>query len=357
MSAAQQLVERIDADLRQRVSVRIGTRVAQAMRASEEVHRAAREPAADPAQVWAEVHALRSEVDTLLEECLVLVAGSAQRSMKLDDGFCALADALVDELVARTPIGHWSSFTVLGRADFYSRASRAIEVRFPAPTIWDLPIVAHELGHFIGPALTEDVGRRTEHPLDALFENVGDGTERCWSWLQELAADACAAYLLGPAYGFTCVLTGFDPLLALMPSETHPPAQQRVQTVAAVLKHTPETAWAAQHLLGLWDGVVTAAGGADGREPLDPSPFTDPLVQMLDACLPVSAYRTWDVADRVAPRLTERAEAAVAGPRPALADILNAAWLARLRSPSLAAADGAGQAALALIQKSIAEVP
>jgi hypothetical protein len=346
--AAEAHLRRIDEVLRRRVAMRMGTRIAGASRTATALARTAGRDAADLAPLWSEVHALRCEVDALLEECLLLVSGAAQRSLGFDGGYCELADTLVDELVARTPVGHWGSFTVVGRAEQYSRASRVIQLRFPATTVWDLPAVAHELGHFVGPALVEDSGFRSEHPLDLLYAELGDGSDRSWSWLQELFADAFAAHLVGPAYGFLCVQAAFDPLLAHLPTATHPAAGQRVHIIAAMLAtgDDEDRAWAAKQTVALWDRLVDAAGGAEGRDPVGASPYAGPLVELIDDHLPISGYAGWAAAEAVAAVLAEPRPVRPAGV--AVTDILNGAWLARLRSGSAAGIDEVAQKALAL---------
>jgi hypothetical protein len=338
LRSAKQLLGRIDPQLRRRVEVRMGTHLERGIRQADQVLDRAKGPD-DPADVWADVHALRWETDELLRECLVLVKGSSDRALGLDDGWCSLADALVDELVAQTPVGHWSSFTVVGGSDQYSRASRVIQVRFPPTSIWQLPIVAHELGHFVGPALVADRGLRGEHPLTELGNRVGDGSDESWAWLDELFADAFATRLLGPAYGFTCVMAAFDPLMAEVPTPTHPPAQQRVGVISAMLARAgaEPMPWLAEQMAEIWDELVAVAGGREGRAPGGESPFRDGLAELLDDLLPISAYIRWPQAQAIAAEF--RGESDAGSDDVCLADVLNAAWQARRGTGSPTAID------------------
>jgi hypothetical protein len=347
LASAEELLGRIDPRLWQRVRVRMETRLVSTSAAAEELRK--RTSASAEIEHWAELTALSCEVDDLLQECADLLAGAAERALGLDDGYCELADALADELVARTTIGHWGSFSLIGRSERYARASRVIQVRFPATSVWQLPIVAHELGHFVGPALVEDVGLRSEHPLDRLFADLGDGTETSWSWLQELFADAFAVHLLGPAYAYTAAMVVFDPLAALVLSDTHPAPQHRIELMAGVLEAHGDShsTLAAGVLRQQWDALVTGAEGAEGREPLGPSRFAEPLVDLVRDHLLVSRWNQWDEAEQVAAVL-ERGDRWPRAEPPAIATILNGAWRARLRSPSPAGIDAAGNRALAM---------
>lgn len=358
LTVADDLLNRIDVALRNRVRVRLATAIARLRSDARRLYEQARSNPPDPIALWAEVHAIRSAVDELLEECLLLVQGSCARAMRVDDGYCAVADALVDELVARTPVDHWSSFTVLGGSERYSRTSRVIQIRFPAPSLWDLPLVAHELGHFIGPALVEDSGLRSEHPLDLVFDRYGDDSEKSWSYLQEFFADAFASHLLGPAYALSCVANAFDPLLALLPSETHPAASQRVEVIAATLRGQEGGALdaAADQMVNIWNQLVQDSEGAAGRDQPDPSPFAAPVVALVIEQLPVAGYDGWDEAGRLADRLTAPQHPSGRNGSHRMADVLNAAWLARLRTSSPSAVDRIAAAGMALLFHLTSEV-
>ena len=353
LDATADLLGRMDPRLWERVRVRMTTRLTTARATATDLFKRACEPDA-VADRWAELTALTCEVEELLHECSDLLGGAAQRALGLDDGYCELADALADEVVARTTIGHWGSFSVMGRAERYARASRVIEVRFPATMVWQLPVVAHELGHFVGPALVEDVGRRSEHPLDRLFAERGDGSEASWSWLQELFADAFATHLVGPAYAFTMAMVAFDPLTALVPTGTHPAPQHRIELMAAMLEAAEDDGarWAAAQLRERWDGLLSSAEGTEGRAPLGPSVFAEPLVRLVLDHLVVSRWDAWKEAERVASLLGSEGRWPPAE-SPSIAALLNGAWRARFASTSRANIDQVGHRALAWARASL----
>src|SRR4051812_39358217 len=82
----------------------------------------------------------------LFEECLALRQGLAGRAAGIDGEICRFADRLMDDLCSDADIG-WRRFTVLATGESYTRVSDVIRVRFPAVSVWDLPVLAHELGH------------------------------------------------------------------------------------------------------------------------------------------------------------------------------------------------------------------
>ena len=90
----------------------------------------------------------------LFEESLALVEGALVRGAKLDNGLCQIADALLDELRTKADVA-WGRFTILAEGEFFGEMAQIIRLRFPEVSIWNLPIAAHEFGHFVGPELKQ----------------------------------------------------------------------------------------------------------------------------------------------------------------------------------------------------------
>ncbi len=327
VALAAEGVARIDPDLCKRVQGGIATDVATCRGELEELSERAERGDVHPADAWAELRVIGLKVDALVEESLVLVHGAALRTAKLDEGYCALADALVDEMVNRTPIPAWNSFTVLGRFEFYQRASRVIRVRYPASSLWDLPVVAHELGHFVGLSLISRQDGRTL-PLVVLAERLGATADAPWLWLQELFADAFAAYVMGPAYGYASVYLGFDPVAAHIEDDTHPAPALRLQLILSVLRGLEGDGIheAAADIEALW-GKLTRDSEADSNGETQPEDWVPALSSTLTEHLPASAYGTWQEVQRLSSGL--RRGQATATSRSTLVDILNAGWLCR----------------------------
>ncbi|MFD9030621.1 hypothetical protein ACFVZW_05575 [Streptomyces sp. NPDC059567] len=339
IGAGRTSVQSIGPELRGRVATRLTTafhlRGVEAAKLLAEI-----EDGGAPETMWTELYRLQLELDELFEETLSLVEGAALRAASLDDGYCQLADALLDEIGGKTPVA-WDSFTVLGTEEIFARSTRVIRVRFPGRSFWDLPVVAHEYGHFAGPAVTVDGGVRTVHPLEDLLDGALEGSSGAtWPWLHELFADAFASFVLGPAYGLACAFDRFDPAVARNGTETHPAPNIRMAAIGAALDrlnrdhrydyalHTMRTAW----------NSGTADAGTGGEEGL-----TEPFGSWLDACmnfmsghLPEAGYGGWWTAQELAHHFGEDEQEGPehhgSGPEGAyrICDIVNAGWLARI---------------------------
>lgn len=113
---------------------------------------------AEPAEQWAELAAAKSACNDLFAEVLALLESAWARQLGLDQGLCALADHLLHDLDARAGTGPvWGRVTTIGTSEFIRYDSAVIRVKFPATSIWNLPIVAHEYGHFVGPRIQRSV--------------------------------------------------------------------------------------------------------------------------------------------------------------------------------------------------------
>jgi hypothetical protein len=315
---------------------------------AKDLHEPLSEGNIHPADAWATLYALDIEIGALLEECLVLISGAAVRaSHSFDpnpiatDDWYRIADALVDELVARTPVPGWDSFTVLGGAESFRHISRLIEVRFPRPSIWDVPSVAHELGHYVARMLAEFRDGRMHNLMDDLHADIHGADATSWYWAEELFADAFAAYVLGPAYGLTCVTFGFDPLTANAGTDSHPPPMVRVLVITQTLRllNNKSVDWLANSLDGLWADLVAASEAEPPAPdaPQVPNSWPNKIVALLVEHLSASGYQSWQEADRLSLDLrTEKV-----GPRTTISDVVNAAWLIRIRTKSEISIDAA----------------
>ena len=167
----------------------------------------------DPGGGWRDLRAIQDESRLVLLECLAVAQGISARHSGLDGGLCAVADALLDDLSDRAVIP-WRRTTVLADSDFTGFAAQIIRLRYPA-SIWSLPIVVHEFGHFIGPEIRSDVRegryRGQENPvrlaLRAEYRRRGD---KEGAHLDEEFADVFATYAAGPAYPCAAMLLRFD---------------------------------------------------------------------------------------------------------------------------------------------------
>jgi len=362
------LGEAIDAmaqALRARLAGALRNEIARKLEAIEDGLRVPlRDHAIHPADAWARVHTKEIEVAALLEESLALVAGAAMRNSLLaphpsrapEEGkggspwdAYSVADALLDELAARATAARWPSFTVPGVAESFLYSSRLIQVRFPRPTVWDLSGTAHELGHHAARTMTEFSGGRMRNLADDLHAELDAADEASWPWLEELFADAFAAWVLGPAYGLTCVTLAFDPLEAGIGTASHPPGSARVRAITVTLDalNDDRVRWLANEVAELWDRLVDVceAEQAHDDDRVVPAPWPEKIAQLLANHLPYGRYSTFTEAERLSSDL------GAPGTDTTLADAINAAWLARIGARSSIGVDEVAHQAQTMTQE------
>ena len=97
---------------------------------------------------WNTLGSYEKESSTLFGECLAFLQAARARGHDVNADLCEIADALLDELARLTEIG-WNRFTVLSTEEFFRDLAQIIRLRFPFSGIWDLPVAAHEFGHFV----------------------------------------------------------------------------------------------------------------------------------------------------------------------------------------------------------------
>ena len=258
-------------------------------------------------ETWAELYATSLEVDSFVEESLMLVAGAAYREIDPNAEY-DLADALVDELLKTS----WASFVVPGRAESFRLISASVTARFPL-SFWDLPILAHEVAHIF----QEQAGIVADQEL-------AETTDLHW---MELSADSGAAYLAGPAFAWACVEVAFDPLLAEVPSETHPGTTARVRAACDGLARLTGASARIEEQ-AVWDAwcALVERTGQMPPERLQ-SVVSIPFV-------PVQCgYEGWTEAGRLGALLDHARGDGHVGEGKRIVDILNGAWAARNRYP------------------------
>ena len=119
---------------------------------------------------------------------------------------------MLDDLAQKSGV-RWRRLTVVSEREYYQDLAQIIRLRYPVTTIWDLPVAAHEFGHFAGPNYkTQDVPPRCpfEIYLTQALEN-DPLPEQSANHINEYFADLFAVWTLGPAYGCTCILGRFNP--------------------------------------------------------------------------------------------------------------------------------------------------
>jgi hypothetical protein len=343
----------LGARLQARLEPRLRRELAAQRKALGRVRKAVTEERA--AELCWEMHRkAQARCRSFFAEWITCVQGAAMRAAGTDGGMCTVADALLDELASRGDGIGWGGFTVPAAGERFSDTADVIRLRFPEAGVWNLPVAAHEFGHYVGPVLKErDAEGRFVHPFDELLrrESLGDGwivegtgatPARIQQFVHEYFADAFAAWTLGPAYACTCVFLRFDP--GTPTGSAHPSDAARAYAVLRTLEGLggPGAGFddpfpgVAAYLRDAWAKAAGAAGAAgDWHPPPRLDGLLDEMVALLRAALPLLRYdaAAWNRAQALSPAL------APAEPDPdppqgaALVDVLNAAWRARLAHP------------------------
>jgi hypothetical protein len=266
----------------------------------------------------------------LFGECLAVSISAAVRRLELDHGACAIVEKLLSQLGDHLEV-QWPYVTTLADSEFFATASEVIRVRFPAFTVWDFPVAAHEFGHFIGRRLRSSNDDPT--PYQSFLQVQDMGSRDC---LEEYFADMIAVLTMGPAYLHSCLIHRFDP--AGEEGKNHPADGKRAFWILAGLEYIAGKCEAPTR--GLLDMVLQsrteewkAAVSSNGGLPLTPETektlrrrardlckklyfaFPDAALTDLQAALQLFA----DFAENVEPKRSHE-----------IRQIVNAAWMIRL---------------------------
>jgi hypothetical protein len=290
----------------------------------------------DLAECWDVFRPARDACQPLLAESLAVLEGALARSARLDDGFCDGADGLIAE-ISKQAEKDWSRFTILNEGELYTNVADVIRIRFPSAGVWDLPIAAHECGHFVSTQVWERDATGAAHDTFQEFlvaKQAGPGS-RLWYHLNEHFADVFATFAVGPAYGLTALLLRFDASRPDSEDDRHPSPAKRayliLQTLTWMDRQSIERPYAGliRIMRELWPPPdLPTCVRIDGY-------LDDWLCPMLKRNFPLVRYRTWPQASVLAGKLGKGLEA---GDASSLRDVLNAAWLARVEKPDERAA-------------------
>jgi hypothetical protein len=310
---------------------------------------------------WRDLIEERTRCEALFRECLACMQGASVRRAGLDGGLCHLADALLHHLGSLGDRIRWDRFTILADGEAFAGMAEIIRLRFPETGVWNLPVVAHEFGHFVGPELeTRDVRGVSSHPFQEVLEREanGDGwivgraarppAARIRAFLHEFFADVFATYALGPAYACTCVFLRLDPVDADREGATHPSALRRAHAIFRTLEAmdaaegglVPTYAAVTAALRATWARTLAGAGhpgvAVDAEHAARLDPFLDELYAMLRRELPTLRYGrpAWLRAERLAAGMDPDRGSPALTAVDTIPDVLNAAWLARLDAAS-----------------------
>jgi len=194
----------------------------------------------------------------------MFIEGSLARAAGLDGGMCALADRLLEEVSNKTL--SWERITIPAAREIINDRTWIIGLPPNDTTIWSLPVMAHELGHF---AIDHLVDRNRERPGTSLKDGTwigededADAAKRLFAGqrAEELFADVFGAYVLGPAYAASLAWRAF-PHRAWDNLPSHPGWGLRVHAALAVVEGHPSCRELAPLVRRSWEATLAAAGG------------------------------------------------------------------------------------------------
>jgi len=178
---------------------------------------------------WKNFLDIKKECKFLFGEILAFHGGVVVRRTEFDQRIYQVADELCRYLSEYTPVK--KLITIPGPEDKYTGMTDIIRMRFLDFSIWGLPVIAHEFGHYL-----EENERKQRFP--ELFWNLLEGKDlkNNLPFLKEQFADLFATYALGPAYAGMCIFLEFDPYKANQTWTKHPTYAERVYFILAALR-------------------------------------------------------------------------------------------------------------------------
>jgi hypothetical protein len=289
---------------------------------------------------WNDFQNKRKECGLILSECLAFIEGVLVRSARIDDGICEVADALLAKLSDDADVT-WQRFTIMGKDEFFTKTTEIIRMRFPEFSIWNLPIVCHELGHFVGEEMRKSI---TPDIFVQILQEEGKRIEEHdIRFLHEQFADLFAVYAMGPAFACTCILLHFDPMRAYEDGEEHPADAKRVHFILKALEEMDKASMPPIYigiidtLRKLWQRSLTSAGKPEKLSPDIENQLNERLdkfyVRVIKKRLIGVEYKGWPLAGVLSPELLSDKDVTqvLANYKVTLLDVLNAAWLCRIR--------------------------
>jgi hypothetical protein len=200
------------------------------------------------------------------------VAGTLLRRDGLDQGTGKAADLLLDELAEHAGLANRlvTSLSFTAEEETLNRMTNLVRLRFPGAGVWDLPVVAHEFGHYVMRELPH-VMDSDSRPIMELVSTLAANDSA--QHIEELFADVCATYALGPAYPLSCAGLRVPHGDLDAQCKTHPAWRYRISAMIETLRWIAEQAGTRGIAIDRWvqpvwdalsDGPAPAAGSADG---------------------------------------------------------------------------------------------
>ncbi len=274
---------------------------------------------------------LRDRAGNLFGEAFTLRLVGFIRETNADDGMCGVADKLLAEL-ARLVTLEMQHLTTLAESEFFGTSTRVIRLRYPSVSIWDLPVLAHEFGHWFGPLwYVEDALK--PYPQRAFIDSGALGSRTV---TEEYFCDLLAVFLLGPAYVYMCVVLRFDPT-STDDTETHPSDAARAWWVLRVLRLLADAAndseiraeyrGTSERLESFWKEYAARSGARELTETEALNDVAEDLFDQVLLAMPSAGYTDPSGAWGLVRLYKEKADTRLQPGR--LRDLLNACWFLR----------------------------
>jgi len=347
---------------------------------------------------WRRYAEAYQESRRIFGEYLDFIGGLALRCQGLDERICCIADELIRKCSLEGTGSTWNSLTVIAPKESFTRTmARIIRLRFPEWTIWALPFTAHEYGHVV-----LDESERIKKILGVEVENLAKEDERynaadddqARERIKErirkhvgvLFADAFATFMMGPAYACAAIFLRFDPSNAGAETAEMPSDNRRALIVFKILRRMNKEASdrfnpiytpVIDDLERRWRQMIERAGATEAiseakRQDTEEQDAEKQGVAkwqryegIWEALNPPNLLREaryphkgekegWKKAEKWAEELKEVLDRKREDVQPSstdkLRDVLNAAWLRRLKDGELWQIEQIANAALKLCQ-------
>jgi hypothetical protein len=297
---------------------------------------------------WHELAVCEERSKTLFREVLAYLQAIGHPALP-ESGAGLLARGLVAELGSKLPLGP-APVIAPDVDDSFSDFVEIIRLRYPPVGIWDVPVVAHEYGHFAAYRVTcwEDGMQRSQDVRTFVSNQLAgkelksESEQEKWRfWLNELFADGFATYCVGPCYAASALLLRFDVAQACNGDQrTHPSCAARAAAILEILREMNKSEQAPYKkairvLETRWLDLLKFAESGNCKGEWVP----EMAYQLYDVVRNVARgarYDNWSYADATLQYvLTDPARSP--GRRFSACDLLNAAWLARARGGDPAA--------------------
>jgi hypothetical protein len=283
----------------------------------------------------------------LEREIFCYVAGRLLHEQGLDQGVGMVADLLLEELAERTGIDNHLITTLefdfgaetMDGGETIDPLIELVRLNFPGAGIWDLPILAHEFGHY---AIRElrGVENSDQRPILELVRCLAAENPGQWQrqHVEEVLADAYATYTVGPAYPLSCIVLRVPPADLDRVWERHPSWRHRVTAMIETLRQMTQMSGkrcfriaADEDVRPLWLALTGGVG---------PEPDANDLARLQRWTARITAELHRHVSGlmyddgRPADNLTHLLTVGTSGESPSagstVAHVLNAAWRWRL---------------------------